>query len=776
MPEPNILRAALWYANRGWPVFPLSPGEKVPLKGSRGFYEATCEALTISRWAKETPDANLGLRCGAASGVVVLDLDLYEPGADMALEALIAAHGPLPDTVESQTPRGGRHLFFAHPGGTVRPSAGALGLGVDVRGDGSYVLLPPSSIGGVPYLWLAGQAPHEMALAPWPDWLSGSVHPPREEPSTPLDMGDIPEGKRNDTLMRMAARLRRLGLAEDSILAALLKENAARCVPPLDAAEVQTIAHSMAKYAPSAPVGIGPDEAPERPVIRISTDLTAMTDALQDALCTMPEAPVVFQRARQLCLISRGVTAPKWLQRHPDTPVIVPLLPGRLRELAGNAAIWQKRDKRAKVWEQVLPSSHAIETLMSRPNWAFPVLEGVVCTPTLRPDGSPVTTPGYDVDTGLWLDFNGTVYPPLRRHPTLDDARTAIGRLQEPLLDFPCVARCHFSTVLAAILSLVARYAIQGNVPLFAVRSTIRGSGKGLLIDAMSLIGTGRSAPRWAQTDDPEEERKRLFTIAMAGDACSHLDNVTKALGSASLDMALTAPTFSDRILGQQVSREAPMHTVFFASGNNMQFQGDLARRVVPIDLDPGMERPEDRDNFRHSPLLPWILEQRPALVDAALTILLAYFEAGCPAQDVTPLGSFEEWSRLIRQTLIWAGEDDPCAGRVDIEAESDPQYEALEGLLSAWSARYGTTAISVKEVREDIEAHTAPDGHRTIIHPDWRDLHTALVALDRRGAFNPDAIGKALKRWKGRMLNGQRFVSTEQNRDKHRLWRVEHL
>ena len=105
------------------------------------------------------------------------------------------------------------------------------------------------------------------------------------------------------------------------------------------------------------------------------------------------------------------------------------------------------------------------------------------------------------------------------------------------------------------------------------------------------------------------------------------------------------------------------MHAVFFASGNNMVFQGDMARRVVPIDLDPKIERSEERDNFRYSPLLPWILKERPRLVVAALTILKAYFAAGCPFQGVKPLGSFEEWSRLVRQALIWAGKQTHAQG-----------------------------------------------------------------------------------------------------------------
>jgi hypothetical protein len=515
------------------------------------------------------------------------------------------------------------------------------------------------------------------------------------------------------------------------------------------------------------------EDADVTPIIRISPDLTAMVNLTQAFMLSDPQGPHVFQRGRQLCLIARGVPHPKWLRRPADVPVIVPAEPAYLRELAAQIARWEKHDGRKKGWVWALPPTTVIDTLMARPSWTFPLLEGVIGTPTLRPDGSWLTTPGYDPDTALWLDFNGTTYPTLLERPTLDDARTAIGRLQQVFIDFPFAALHHFSAALAAVCTLVARYAIQGNVPLVAVRSTTPGSGKGLLVDAISVIATGRMAPRWAVTSDKEEERKRLLTIAMAGDALVHLDNVTHAFGSAALDLALTAPTFSDRILGVQQQREAPMQVVFFASGNNMVFQGDMVRRVVPIDLAPTMERPEERKDFTHNPLLRYVLTERPALVGAALTILKGYVVAGSPAQGITALGGFDEWSTLVRQALIWAGEADPCAGRQDLGAESDPQYEAFQTLLTTWYACYGTTTKTVRQVLDQIRVETAKE----LLESPWDALRDALGSLDpqysTRG-LNPRTIGDALRTWKGRMIGGKRLVRTSTTRMGLAEWRIE--
>jgi hypothetical protein len=148
-----------------------------------------------------------------------------------------------------------------------------------------------------------------------------------------------------------------------------------------------------------------------KPTIQLTTDLTAMVDALQNAILALPDGPRLFQRARQLCILGRSLKPPKWLRRPADAPVILPIAPAYLRELATEAVTWQKRDKRAKAWEDVLPPMWIIDTLVARPSWPFLPLEGIVCAPTLRPDGSVLATTGYDPDTGLYLDLNGTQYP-----------------------------------------------------------------------------------------------------------------------------------------------------------------------------------------------------------------------------------------------------------------------------------------------------------------------------------------------------------------------------
>ena len=163
-----------------------------------------------------------------------------------------------------------------------------------------------------------------------------------------------------------------------------------------------------------------------------------------------------------------------------------------------------------------------------------------------------------------------------------------------------------------------------------------------------------------------------------------------------------------------------------------MVFSGDTARRAITVDLDPECEKPEERTDFHHAPLLPWVQDNRPHFLVAALTVIKAYFNAGCPSQGVTAFGSFEEWSNLIRQALIWAGKPDPCEGRKNIEAESDTGYEALAGLLECWAKCYPNEAVTLSRALQEALSASGWKLSRVAISSanEWNDLFERLVNL----------------------------------------------
>ncbi len=154
--------AALAYARRGVPVFPCEPGAKRPLTRN-GHWDATSDSRVIERWWKRWPSANVGVPTGKKSGVVVLDVDVDEGGLE-SLAKLERAGAPVPKTARARTGGGGIHVFFRYPRGTeIRNSAGLLGPGLDVRGEGGYVVVPPSRTRSS-YQWVDSSS---LAEASW---------------------------------------------------------------------------------------------------------------------------------------------------------------------------------------------------------------------------------------------------------------------------------------------------------------------------------------------------------------------------------------------------------------------------------------------------------------------------------------------------------------------------------------------------------------------------------------------------------------------------------
>jgi hypothetical protein len=150
--SPTLLKAALAYAGRGVPVFPCEPGAKRPLTRN-GHWDATTDRRAIERWWRRQPSANIGLPTGKKSGIVVLDVDVDDGGLE-SLTKLERAGAPVPKTARTRTGGGGIHIFFRNlRGREIRNSAGLLGSGLDVRGEGGYVVVPPSRTQD-PYQWV----------------------------------------------------------------------------------------------------------------------------------------------------------------------------------------------------------------------------------------------------------------------------------------------------------------------------------------------------------------------------------------------------------------------------------------------------------------------------------------------------------------------------------------------------------------------------------------------------------------------------------------------
>jgi hypothetical protein len=244
-----MMKAALDYGRLGWSTIPIEPRGKRPLVPWEVYRHRRSAPTEIADWFRRWPDANLAVVTGVVSGLVVLDLDPRH-GAEAGLAELERAHGGLPETVEAITGGGGRHLYFDHPGEIVRNRVG-IASGIDLRGDGGYVVAPPSlHASGEPYRWR--RSPEVCRLASMPGWLAGASARPAGrghslEHWRRLLRDGVAEGARNDTIASLTGHLLWHGVDPDVATELLLCWNEARCRPPLPPDEVVRTVESITR-------------------------------------------------------------------------------------------------------------------------------------------------------------------------------------------------------------------------------------------------------------------------------------------------------------------------------------------------------------------------------------------------------------------------------------------------------------------------------------------------------------------------------------------------
>jgi hypothetical protein len=251
----DLAEAAVAYARRGWHVFPLATRSKLPAIaakfGGRGVLDATPDEAKARSWWNINNTYNIGI--ATCIGFWAMDVDPRH-GGDETLIALERQHGDLPHTVIGLTGGGGRHVLFKYVAGIRNSAQRRLGAGLDVRGEGGYIVAPPSvHESGRPYAWDVDHHPDDVPIAEAPGWLTDMARtPPKGEGVTlpeswrRLVADGVGEGARNEAVARLAGHLFRRGIDPFVTLDLCRCWNAQRCRPPLADIEVMTTVNSIA--------------------------------------------------------------------------------------------------------------------------------------------------------------------------------------------------------------------------------------------------------------------------------------------------------------------------------------------------------------------------------------------------------------------------------------------------------------------------------------------------------------------------------------------------
>lgn len=506
---------------------------------------------------------------------------------------------------------------------------------------------------------------------------------------------------------------------------------------------LQAIADAVAWKPPTDANGALPD-------IIVGVDEKRVND---EAIASLAAHPDIYQRSNALVHFTTEAKLPKGVNRPAGVPRIAEIPTARLREMMAERARYFSIGAKDEI-DPVHPPAWCVAGVAARGQWdGIRPLELVTEIPLLRSDGTVLQAAGYDADTAILYRPNAD-YPGVDEQPSQSDAHYAAQELLETVDDFPFEAEAHRSAWLAAVLTPFARAAYEGPSPLMLADANVRGAGKGLLIDTIGIIASGRGMARMAAAEDDAAWRKAITSIAIAGDPLLLIDNIAGALGSPALDAALTATVWTDRALGENRMVTCPLNVVWFATGNNVILRADTARRTLHIRLDSGEEKPEERTGFRHVDLLAWTRAERPRLAAAALTILRAYCQAGRPKQEIKPWGSFQAWSDLIRGAIVWAGYPDPGETRQALAEQADSEANALRALIAGWQEiDTDGTGCRVNDVLESLKDKS--NEHR------FSELRGALAEIfSVKPGDLPSArqVGVKLNKFRRRIVGGKYF------------------
>lgn len=475
------------------------------------------------------------------------------------------------------------------------------------------------------------------------------------------------------------------------------------------------------------------------PAIRVDT-LPVAVRALLSALGS-GRVPDLYTRGGALV----------WLEETKDADLATkPLSPGELvTHLEDYIDFWQTDDKGDE--KPVLCPESVASRIVNRREHRLPVLERIVTTPVLLPDGRLLQTPGYDAATGIYYHPRHEQLPRVPDRP--DAALVAKSKrflLDVILGDFPWETgengfdRANY---VAGLVTPILSSMLQSNVPMFLVSAPERGSGKSLLTEIVGAVYGAADMPHEA---DPTELKKQITTkLLETTEPVVVVDNVPNGhyLGNHVWATLLTKRRWEDRILGSTKQVCLTQDRVWWASGNNIGVADDMWTRHYPVRIDPQQPNPEQRSGWRSEEVTGpgvylgnWLAGeggQEPnawRVLYALLVLVMDWVAAGMPEADIVNR-SFTAWARRVGGFLAHHGIGE--VGRPPAEEANDENADRWSAFYTAWWGRFGSDPVTVRELRDALGEHEA-----------W--------PADSKGwAYTNDELGKALRSAKGQFYAG---------------------
>jgi hypothetical protein len=702
---------------RGWRYVPLRLNEKRPFLNGWPSLRLTLDECLA--WIAK--GHNLGLLTGEASGIIVVDAD---PGAAIQL----------PPTVTVRTPRGGHHYYFTAPTdpGAIKNWVGQLGPHIDVRTTGGQVVSVGSTSKRGDYQW--AHSPDDTPIAPCPVALLTSLYERHQETKarqktqttratraagygqTALAnecrmVQQATNGTRNATLNRAAFNIAQLVaggiLAEHEAYHALRNAAAVHIGDDFTMSEIETTIKSGFNAGRQKP-----RTAPERSAPAVCNGSGGESQYILVPGTHVDDSGQYIERGND-------EFADEVLSRLPPGSVyrrssVVGVMEGPdgykyFRELTNDdMRILVDRNMKLGRWRKVKQGDETTPQLTYQNclrDHAGLIIASALSHPTIREldlithypvylHGFRLAQPGYNV--------GGIFYDP---HPSIADLQpetdreTIAATLDDLITDFPFKSAADCQNFYGLLLTPIIRPALGGNTPMHMILAPLERTGKSKLAEQVfGRIILGEPTAAIQLMDNEDEREKRILSLLLMGSTAIHLDNLSEFIDSPALASLLTASTFQGRVLGGSKMVKLPNNLTVIASGNNVKATGEIAKRTVPISLQPLDASPEARVAFTHPDLEGYLEDARCRILQVLLGMVELWRASGCPGGGKR-LGGFEKWASSIGGIMRISGFTDWMTNLQEWSDGADPNGADLRTLVEIWASQYRDSELAAVDV-----------------------------------------------------------------------------
>jgi hypothetical protein len=430
-------------------------------------------------------------------------------------------------------------------------------------------------------------------------------------------------------------------------------------------------------------------------------------------------------------------------------------------EVARAASFFKTKNQ---ISRQVEPPAGLVRDMLAmRPEEIpLPIVTRIVYAPTMAPDGSIQTSPGYHPATGTFYVPGDLVVPPVSHVPSMAEVRAAVATLKTPIADFPFVDDASRAHALALLILTFVRDCVDGPTPLHLIKKAIAGEGATLLTDTLLAPALGTDIARLSEIDDDDEWRKEITSTLMEGPSALVFDNM-RNLSSKVLAKLFTDTRWKARILGVSKTVEVDVSAVLVATGINPVLHQELTRRSIPIEINSGSPLPWMRgQTFTIPNLKLWNGENRAAMIHAALTLARHWFATGQP-KGTWRLGMYESWSEVIGGILAAADIKGFGDNLGTFYSEADVEGDAVQQFIAEWDERHGPNPVKIG----DLSLWALQNDSPLIGFLKAGSPHLLTQAF---GVFVP-SLQKRVVQVGDRQLRVEMF--RESDRGSRRLWRV---